>query len=280
MSPVESSQHPVFDTAESIRLLFEEYSEFIKVHRRRRGGGGENFSYQLVLKDLKVKLPIIIGSSIENSMSAIREIRPVSEIVNYAEYPHLVFDGGEYHSLQFDRYHLTADSDEYAGTFSSNIKIEINGGEFFGPVRFSNSRFQSIVITGGVFHSEVCFERGVYGHVEVSGGEFKRGLYFGNIKDFDSYTPFIPPPDSAPAWTSKDDGIFSSVKLSGGTSVGEVILQNCFIERNLELLSKESEFRISVLLLRILLKLNKVRTSSRTVSVINWLSEQFERQVK
>lgn len=245
MSPVESNQHPVFHTAESIRLLFEESSEFIKVHRRRRAGGGENSSYQLVLKDLKVKLPIIIGSSIANSESVIREIRPVSEIANYAEYPHLVFDGGEYHSLQFDRYHLTADSDEYAGTFSSNIKLEINGGEFFGPVRFSNSRFQSIVITGGVFHSEVCFERGVYGHVEVSGGKFKRGLYFGNIKDFDSYTPFIPPPGNAPAWTSKDDGIFSSVKLSGGTSISEIILQNCCIEGNLELLSKDSEFRIT-----------------------------------
>jgi len=113
-------------------------------------------------------------------------------------------------------------------------------------VRFSNSRIGSVKITGGIFHSEVCFERGVYGSIDISGGEFKKGLYFGQLINFDTYSPtFLPTPENTPTWTSKHNGIYNSLKISGGKHLKEIVLDSCLIENELIIDGKDLEVNVT-----------------------------------
>jgi hypothetical protein len=250
-------QIEVINTVEEVKDLFENGGKYIRTHRRRRAAGGDNLSKQLVIENVIINAPIVIGQPAQYLAQSVSEIPPIKDLGLYGEYSHLVFNSGEFESLQFDRYHLNPNFDEQTAYFPPAIKIEINGGEFSGPIRFSNSRIGTVIISGGIFHSEVCFERGVYGHVEISGGEFKRGLFFGQIVDFDKYTPFLPPPVGTPQWTSNDDGIFESIKFSGGNSVQGIVLRNCCIENSIEFSTKESDYLVSGLFIKNRLEVNQ-----------------------
>lgn len=231
---------------EVLRNIFESGSQFLKQHRRRRAVGGDNISEQIVLDNVEITTPMVIGQPIGYSTESINKIRPQIAIGSYHEYTHLVFNGGSFYNLHFNRFNLPYESNNLNLLYIPELTIEINGGEFKEPVRFSNSRIGSVKITGGVFHSEVCFERGVYGSIDIAGGEFKKGLYFGQLINFDTYSPtFLPTPENTPTWTSKHNGIYNSLKISGGTHLKEIILDSCLIENELVIDGEDIEVDVT-----------------------------------
>ena len=226
-------------------------SQFVKIHRSSRRLGGENLSGQIVLDNVDVQIPMIFGIG-QFGIPYINNIDVQTNPGQNNDYTHVVFNGGKYRSIHFNKFRLSSQTAKtISHRYVPELTIEINGGEFLEPIRFSNSRLSSIKINGGIFHAEVCFERGVYDHIEISGGEFKRGLYFGKILNFDVSSPRVEmPPQNIPTWTSTYNGLYKNILISGGICKEAIILANCFIGEQIQINSKELIVEISGILVR------------------------------
>jgi len=114
---------------EVLRNIFESGSQFLKEHRKRRAVGGDNISEQIVLDNVEITTPIVIGQPIGYSSESISKIRPQIAISSYHEYTHLVFNGGSFKNLHFNRFRLPYESNNLNLLYIPELTIEINGGD-------------------------------------------------------------------------------------------------------------------------------------------------------
>ena len=235
----------VIRSHEELIDIFENGRMFLNSIRTKRVFGGENTSEQLLFKNVQIELPIVIGQPISLNGRAISKIRPQTDPRLYHYLTHLHFKNGTFEALHFNRYRLNP-NDPKDTLHIPEITIEISGGEFYGPVRFTNSRIGRVKISGGTFHSPVSFERGVYDYIEISGGDFRNGLSFGRVIDLPTeFGGFLPPPEGTPKWTSIHNGIYKSLKIVGSKINEEIKIENCFFEDELLIDAKDSDILVN-----------------------------------